>query len=165
MVDPWHTGPLVPVLARRRDALVASLGGSDGVLVLAGPPAVRPADAPDQVAHLVTIGWLAAAPDLDRAVGEVLERLAPDGWLHVVEPTSGRPVLARSQRLTSPVAQRRTGWHLGRDIPGALRAAGLAVTDVERFDMPVSNTLLQPWVQARARRRAAFGSLAGEQAS
>lgn len=157
MVDPWYTGPVVPVLARRRDALVASLTDeSEGpVLVLTGPPAAWPADAPPRAAHVVTVGWLAAAPDLDRAVAEVVERLDDTGWLHVVEPTAGRPPLARSQRLTSRVAQLRTGWHLGRDIPAALRSAGLVVTDVERFAMPVSNTLLQPWVEARARRRCA----------
>jgi hypothetical protein len=145
--------PVVPVLARRRQALVDSLDGR--VLVLTGPPAEWPADGPEVADHVVTVGWLAATGDLDAAIGDVLDRLAPDGWLHLVEPTSGRPALARAQRLSSPVVQRRTGWHLGRDVPAALRAAGLVVTDVERFSMPVSSSVLQPWVQARARRRAA----------
>jgi hypothetical protein len=151
LVDPWYAAPVVPVLARRRQALVDTLDGE--VIVLTGPPAVWPADVPASVDHVVTVGWLASAGDLGTAIADVLGRLGPDGWLHLVEPTSGRPSLARAQRLSSPVAQLRTGWYLGRDLPAALRGAGLVVTDVERFSMPVSSTVLQPWVQARARRR------------
>ena len=151
LMDPWYTDPVVPVLARRRQTLVDALG--DEVLVLTGPPSVWPVDAPASVGHALTVGWLAASPDLHGAIADVVRRLDPNGWLHVIEPTAGRSSLARAQRVSSPVAQLRTGWHLGRDIPGALRGAGLVVTDVERFSMPVSSTILQPWVQARARRR------------
>jgi hypothetical protein len=160
LVDPWYTDPLVPVLARRRQSVLDSLDAD--ALVLTGPPAEWPAASTQSVPSVVTVGWLAAARDLEVAISQVLERLDDGGWLHVIEPTSGRPSLARAQRFSSAVSQLRTGWYLGRDIPGALRAAGLVVTDVERFSMPVSSTILQPWVQARARRRVTSGSVTQE---
>jgi hypothetical protein len=153
VIDPWYTAPTVPVLQRRRQALLESLG-DDSSLVLTGPPAVMPDDAPARVDHVVTIGWLAAADDLDAAIADLAARLGPDGWLHVVEPTSGSAATARAQRLSAPAARMRTGWHIGRDVPAAIRRCGLVVTDVERFSMPVSSTVLRPWVQARARHRA-----------
>ena len=153
MIDPWYTAPTVPVLQRRRQALVDSLDGE--VLVLTGPPPLMPADAPRHPDHVVTVGWLAATDDLDVAIAELAGRIDPDGWLHVIEPTRGPAATARAQRLSAPAGRMRTGWHLGRDVPAAIRRCGLVVTDVERFPMPVSSTVLRPWIQARARHRAA----------
>ena len=165
VIDPWYTAPTVPVLQRRRQALVDSLDGDEAggdVLVLTGPPPLMPADAPTKVGHIVTVGWLAATDDLDAAVAELSGRLASGGWLHVIEPTRGPAATARAQRLSAPAARARTGWHIGRDVPAAIRRCGLVVTDVERFSMPVSSTILRHWVQARARHRAArFGHHAG----
>lgn len=152
-IDPWYTAPIVPVLQRRRAELVDQLEGS--VLVLTGPPAAWPVNAHRAYDHVVTVGWLAASADLDSCLADLTSRLAPEGWLHAVEPTSGPTPVARAQRLAAPVGRIRTGWHLGRDIPAALRRSGLVVTDVERFSMPVSSTILRPWVQTRARLRAA----------
>ncbi|MFP4513721.1 MAG: hypothetical protein ACLFRV_12310 [Acidimicrobiales bacterium] len=153
VIDPWYTAPVVPVLQRRRRDLVDSL--DDGrVLVLTGPPAVMPDDVPDTVDHVVTVGWLGAADDLDAAIAGLVARLAPGGWMHVIEPTRGPGATARAQRLAAPAARARTGWRIGRDVPGAIRRCGWVVTDVERFSMPVSSTVLRPWVHARARRRA-----------
>lgn len=154
----WETAPLVPVLRRRRDALVESATGAEqsggDPVVLTGPPAVWPPQAPRRSATVVTVGWLAAADDLDAALAELLDRLAPDGWVHVLEPTTGPPRLARRQRLVAAEGEAATGWRLGRDVPAALRRNGLVVTDLERFSMPTSAFALRPWVQARARRRA-----------
>lgn len=147
----------MPVLRRRRDTLVEMLGGQgrgDDLLVLTGPPAAWPAGAPHRSATIVTVGWLAAAKDLDAAIAELLDRLEPDGWLHVVEPTTGPPRAARRQRLVAADGVVATGWWLGRDVPAAMRRNGLVVTDLERFSMPTSAFALRPWVQARARRRA-----------
>lgn len=134
---------------------MAQLEGS--TFVLTGPPAILPTEAntPDHPAYdqIVTVGWLAAASDLDQAVVDLVLRLAPDGWLHCIEPTRGPSSVARAQRAAAPVGRVRTGWHLGRDIPAALRRGGLVVTDAERFNMPLSSPILRPWVQTRARRR------------
>jgi hypothetical protein len=151
VIDPWYSAPVVPVLARRRQALVDSLD-SDSVLVLTGPPAVVPAGAPTLVDHVVTVGWLAAADDLDAAVAQLVERLSLHGWFHAIEPTRGPAGTGRAQDLAAPVGRIRTGWHLGRNIPAAIRRGGLVMTDKERFSMPVSSNVLQPWVQVRARR-------------
>lgn len=160
-IDPWFTAPIVPVLRRRREALLGSLEGS--VLTLTGPPAELPPESrisgdsdgqPVLYSHIVTVGWLSAADQLDRTLGELLALLSPDGWLHSIEATSGPAPIARAQRLSAPVGRVRTGWHLGRDVPAALRRRGLVVTDVDRFSMPVASTVLKPWVQTRARFRA-----------
>jgi hypothetical protein len=152
VIDPWYAAPIIPVLQRRRAALVEALDGE--VLVLTGPPPEWPSDPPAKADHIVTVGWLGGVDDLDASIGTLVERLAPDGWLHVIEPTSGPPALVRAQRLTATAGRVRTGWHLGRDLPAALRRCGLVVTDLERFSMPVSSTVLRPWVQGRSRRRA-----------
>lgn len=157
-IDPWYTGPIVPVLQRRRSDLAARLEGD--VLILTGPPAAWPGhlDQTSSYDEIATVGWLAAAPDLDAAIADLVARLSPGGWLHSIEPTSGPTPVARAQRLAAPVGRLRTGWHLGRDIPAALRRGGLVVTDVERFTMPLSSTILRPWVQTRARVRDTGGA-------
>ena len=152
VLDPWGTGPVVAELSRRRAATVAGLAGT--VLEVNGPPGVAPR-IPDGATfdHIVSTAWLAAADDLDAEVARLVTHLGDGGWLHVLEPTIGVGATARAQRLAATVGVRRTGWRLDRDIPGAIRGAGLVITDLERFSMHVPSVVLQPWVAARARRR------------
>lgn len=150
MARPWDTRPIRAEVARRREALLSGLDGRAVVLdARTGPP--DGADGPP--GHVVSIGWLALQDDLDAACARLRELVGPAGWLHVLEPTSGVGFTARAQRAAATVASRRTGWRVDRDVPGAIRRAGLVLTDLERFSMPVPSPVLRPWIQGRARVR------------
>ncbi len=150
MARPWDTGPIRAEVARRREALLASLDGEVLVLDDRNDPPSPPSDHPD---HVVAICWLGRQNDLDGACATLVELVGDHGWLHLVEPTSGVGLTARAQRVAATVASRRTGWRVDRDVPGAIRRAGLVLTDLERFSMPVTSPVLRPWIQGRARVR------------
>lgn len=152
VLEPWDTAPVVAELGRRRALTVAALRGT--VLEVNGPPGVAPhIPAGATFDHVVSTAWLASVEDVDAEVARLVTHLEPDGWLHVLEPTLGVGATARAQRLAATVGARRTGWWVDRDVPAAIRRAGLVITDLERFSMPVPSPVLQPWVAARARRR------------
>lgn len=152
LLDPWSTGPVVAEIARRRNGTVVGLRGT--VLEVNGPPGVAPpipADA--RVDHIVTAAWLASVDDVAAEVDRLVGHLDDEGWLHVIEPTLAVGTVGRAQRLAATVGHQRTGWWIDRDLPAAIRRAGLVITDLERFSMPVPSPVLQPWIAARARRR------------
>ena len=62
-------------------------------------------------------------------------------------------VLGFAQRWSSGAVHSTTGWHTDRDVPVALRRAGLVLTDIERFSMPTRLPVLRPFVRARGQRR------------
>jgi SAM-dependent methyltransferase len=115
------------VAARERDALLAGArgrvlhlgaGGGDGAVY-------------DTVVSLFT---LCTAPDLPEALAGVRRLLAPDGCLLFLEHVAARSyAVAGVQHALDPLWSRATGGcHLDRDTIGAMRAAGLVVTDCER---------------------------------
>jgi hypothetical protein len=99
---------------------------------------------------VICAGALSTVPDLPLAVRGLRRRLADDGVLFVIEPVGGPgwgDVLVATA-LSGARAVR--GQHLDRDIPAALRAGGLAITDLERFTMPTRIWSLRRFVAARA---------------
>jgi len=96
---------------------------------------------------------MAAQDDVDGAARALAERLAPDGWLHLVEPTVGAGRRGRIRHLAGARAVSRLGWHVDADVPDALRRAGFLIVDLERFSMPRRHLLLDGFVAARARLR------------
>lgn len=170
VAGPWPvTGEHSPVwppavrheLAERRRAIEAQLPAGANVLDLADARArarLAKAGAPgtDRRLHerydaIVSVAALPTFADLPLAVRGMAALLAPDGWLHVVEPV-GRPgwsgVLDASLGSLLPSAR---GLHLGRDIPLAVRTEGLLITDLARFTMPTWMWPLRSFVAGRAR--------------
>jgi hypothetical protein len=146
----WDTAAIHAEVARRKETLLDGLAGSGTVALVdadAAPPNSGPVD------HVVSVAWLAHQDDLDAAVGRLSALLGEAGRLHLIEPTCGADLTARAQRWAATVAQRRTGWRIDRDIPAAARRAGLVLTDLERFSMPVPSPVLRPWIQGTARVR------------
>jgi len=146
----WDTATIRAEVARRRDVLLADLDGAGTVALLedgATAPTAEPVD------HVVSVAWLAGRDDLDGALSDLARRLGPGGRVHLIEPTLGVDLTARAQRLAATVAQRRTGWRIDRDIPAAARRAGLVLTDLERFSMPVPSPVLRPWIEGTGRVR------------
>lgn len=100
---------------------------------------------------VVSVAGLVRFPDLVAAVTSLASLLAPDGELYACEPV-GRPgavgLLGSSLGALLPPVR---GVHVARDLPAALRATDLTVTDIERFSMPTAVWTLRPFVQLRAR--------------
>lgn len=148
VLDPWDTRPIRAEVVRRRAALLAALDDEIVVCDDSGdPPETAAAD------HVVSVAWLARQDDLDAAFAQLVGLMAPAGRLHLLEPTVGVDGVARAQRLAATVGLRRTGWRIDRDVPAAARRAGLVMTDLERFSMPVPSPVLRPWIEGTARVR------------
>lgn len=146
----WDTAPILAEVARRRAELLGALAGQGTVGVLDGQTSAVPSGPVD---HIVCVAWLARRDDLDRDLARIADLLGDTGRLYLIEPTIGIDATARAQRLAATVAERRTGWRIARDVPAAARRAGLVLTDLERFSMPVPSPVLRPWIQGTARVR------------
>ena len=103
-------------------------------------------------ATIVCTASLVDQPDLARATRGLAQLLADDGELLLVEPT-GRPglwglVVSSAGTVLPAVA----GLHLSRDVVAAVRAAGLTVADLDRFEVDTRVWPLRRFVQLRALR-------------
>ena len=110
------------------------------------------APAEPRFATIVCTAALIEEADLSRAVRGLAERLADDGELLLVEPV-GHPgvwgLLTASAGAALPVV---AGLHLSRDVVAAVRAAGLTVADLDRFEIATRVWPLRRFVQLRALR-------------
>lgn len=75
---------------------------------------------------------LVAARDFAGTLSRIGRLLRDDGALLFLEPARRAGPTGRAQRAVAPAVALSTGWRLDRDVPGALRRAGLSVTDIER---------------------------------
>ena len=89
--------------------------------------------------------------DLDRFCAQLRDHLAPDGTLYLLEPTVRTGQLGRALAFGGRLARPVTGLHLDRDVPQAVRRAGLFVTDLDRFEIASVAAPLRPFVEAWAR--------------
>lgn len=107
----------------------------DDVLVLDGgadPQLLRLARDGARFDTVVSVFQFAAAPDLAATIARVQQVLDAEGRILFLEPGRRTGLAGRSQRLLAPFLAVSTGWHVDRDVPMALRHAGLSVTDLER---------------------------------
>jgi SAM-dependent methyltransferase len=166
-------------LARRRDRLTARAGEPGGRVLdlgdpdtmarvlaagrgaerdpgLRGPNAGTGADPAGPASVVISVAALVAVADLPLALRGVERVLDPDGRFLFVEPVTHpgwAGVLAASAgAVLAPVRTQ----HLGRDVPNAVRRAGLIITDLERFTMPTAVWPLRSFVDGCGRPRAGF---------
>lgn len=144
-----------PDLDRLETIEPAQLLGFAGVRDPLLPPSVpsAPASGPGGVFDsILGVAALCHQPDLPLALDAILRLLAPGGELLLVEPTRGRSLTVDT--LGPLLAPRRAtaGLHLQRDLPVALRDAGLLPTEILRFTVPTAVLPLRPWVRIAARR-------------
>jgi hypothetical protein len=141
-----HHRVVGPVAAGRLDGRVRQL--ADGPF---RPLASLVAEPDGSYETIVAVGALCAGADLELEVALVRRLLGPNGRLVFLEHTGrpgGRGLL---QRWADPGwSAMPFGCHVDHDIPGALRRAGLIVSDIERFTMPSVVPVLRPWVQGVA---------------
>ena len=112
--------------------------------------AVEDAPFPDESFDtVVSTLTLCTVDDLGRALAEVRRLLAPGGRLLFIEHVLATGLQGLAQRASAPVWTRvAAGCHPDRDILGAMRANGLAITDCDHFRMrltadPLINQALQ----------------------
>lgn len=159
LVDPLRPLPrdVRAHIAPRADLVRSQARGR--VLDLADLPAVD--DAPLEALALsesdtggydtiVSIAQLVHLADLPAALEALGRLLRPGGELWLVEPI-GRPGMAAAVQAWAWSAHPRlAGLQLSRDVPAALRATGMTITDIERFTVLTDLWPLRPFVQLRA---------------
>lgn len=141
--------------ARRRRLLSAASGRVLEVGAALDGRALADAPFPDATFDTVVCTLvLCRVPDLDAALAAVRRLLAPGGRLLFLEHVRAPGARGRIQALAAPVWERTAGGcHPDRDTPAAIRRAGLVITDIERFRVPLGGPLLSPAVQGVARPR------------
>jgi len=107
---------------------------------------------------VVSVFALCRVADIGNALALVRQALAPGGVLVFLEHAGAPGWRRRLQRATTPLWRRLApGCHLDRDVPAAIRAAGLVITDIERFRLPWGRPLQVKGVQGKARDRVRMG--------
>lgn len=114
-----------------------------------GSPADHPVGDFDAV---VSVAQLVRYPDLSAALVAIDRLLAPSGRLVAIEPVA-RPGTLRMVAATPFALARSTrGFHLGRDLPAAVRTTSLVIDDIERFTLRTALPTLRHFVAIDARR-------------
>jgi hypothetical protein len=108
--------------------------------------------APERYATILCTGALVDEPDLGRATRALAGLLADDGELLMVEPVNRAGAWGLLVSSAGSLLPAVAGMHLSRDVVAAVRAAGLTVADVDRFDIPTRVWPLRRFVQLRAVR-------------
>jgi SAM-dependent methyltransferase len=101
---------------------------------------------------VLSIAQLVRFPDLAGALVAIDRLLAPEGRFVAVEPVA-RPGTA-PMFVAAPFALARStrGFHLGRDLPAAVRTTSLVIDDIERFTVRTALPTLRHFVAIDARR-------------
>lgn len=111
---------------------------------------------PESFDTVVSVLALCSVPDLDAALGAVRRLLRRDGSFLFLEHVRGAGVTGRAQAAGAPGWCRWAGGcRPDRDVPAAVRRAGLVITDIDRFRLPLAQPLVAPAVRATARVPAA----------
>jgi len=93
--------------------------------------------------------------DLHGTLAGVRRALAPGGVLLFLEHVGATGRRQRAQHALTPAWQLLApGCHLDRDVPAAIRSAGIAITDIARFALPWGGPLMVKGVRGAARPRA-----------
>lgn len=130
------------------------LDAYDGDVVTSVDQAAEP-DESDVSGPYDTIVSLVRTPlvaDLPAYLDTLLGLLAPEGRLAFLEPVCRPGRGGRALAFTGRLGEIAGGLHLDRDLPRDLRAHGLVVADLHRFEVPTLSAPLRPFVEAWARR-------------
>lgn len=104
---------------------------------------------------VVATGVLGAFPDLGAVTSALAGLVAGNGALLFVEPVGEPgwiPLLRTSVPSRGALGAPWQALHLDRDVPAAVRAAGLVVCDLDRGVLPDLPPSLRHWVSGRAVR-------------
>ncbi|HUS60958.1 MAG TPA: class I SAM-dependent methyltransferase [Acidimicrobiales bacterium] len=101
---------------------------------------------------------LCSVADVSSTLASISRLLRPDGSLLLLEHVGVAGVVGGLQRLVTPVWHRVGGCRLDRDLIGAVRAGGFALTDVDRFNVVGGGLAPATWVEAVAKPKAPSGT-------
>lgn len=107
---------------------------------------------------VISVAGLTRFPDLAAALAAAVSLLRPAGRLLLVEPgyrPGPRGLAVSSMGALLPPAR---GVHLARDVPATVRAVGLTITDIRRFDLPTLVWPLRSFVHLDATGPAALAA-------
>ena len=90
--------------------------------------------------------------DLNRFLRTLTELLADGGRLLFLEPVARAGRTGRLLALGGRVGRAVGGLHLDWDLPAEIRALGMTITDLQRFEVPTVSAPFRPFVEARVRR-------------
>lgn len=133
-------------LAARREAL---LRRSAGRVFESEPAALLAAEG--QYDTIYSFVQTPGQADLGEYMRRIHDLLAPDGTAYFLEPTVRTGPLGRALGIGGRLLRPVTGLHLDRDIPQAIRRAGLFVTDLHRFEIASVAAPFRPFVEAWVR--------------
>ncbi len=103
---------------------------------------------------------LCRVADVGGALDELRRVLAPGGRLEFTEHVGGTGWRRRVQEAATPVWRRLAGsCRLDRDVPGAIRAAGWVITEIDRLSMPSTAPLPGRVARGVARPRSATAGI------
>lgn len=141
-----------PDPAMRRYLARALSGASRATRIVPAPAEKLPVD-DGSIDTVVSTLTLCSVQDVAGALAEAHRVLRPDGRLLVYEHVRAEdPGFARRQdRWERPWGRLTGGCHPNRDIEAALRDAGFALEEIERFDVP-GTLLAKPHIRAVARK-------------
>ena len=101
---------------------------------------------------IVSLIRLPLVENLDRFFETTLALLADGGSFYFVEPVCRAGRFGRVLALSGFVGRVAGGLHLDRDLPAEIRARGMVVTELVRFEVPTVSAPLRPFIEAVARR-------------
>ncbi len=90
--------------------------------------------------------------DLNRFLRTLTGLLADEGRLLFLEPVARTGRTGRLLALGGRLGRSVGGLHLDWDLPAEIRALGLTITDLQRFEVPTVSAPFRPFVEARVRR-------------
>ncbi len=82
----------------------------------------------------------------------LMELLADGGRLLFLEPVARAGRTGRLLALGGRLGRAVGGLHLDWDLPAEIRASGMTITDLQRFEVPSVSAPFRPFVEARVRR-------------
>jgi len=159
--------PLLAAVARRRRGIIEKSEGDvleigewwrdvDAYDETPSVSSVRSVDSLDELDDsarfdtIVTVLGFPRYADLPSTAAWLGRHLTDTGRLRFVEPVGMPGLRGAIGGVSSPFIPALAGLHLDRDVPSALRASGLVITDNERFRMPTLLWSLRNWVDGVA---------------
>lgn len=89
--------------------------------------------------------------DLNRFLKTLTDLLTPHGRLLFLEPVVRAGRTGRMLAVVGRLGRTVGGLHLDWDLPADIRASGMTITDLERFEVPTVSAPFRPFVEMKVR--------------
>jgi SAM-dependent methyltransferase len=141
-----------PPLWRRRQRLQHQASGATLALTSSRDVPLLAAAPSSSIDSVLSVLTLCSVDDLDGTLREVHRVLRPGGQFLFLEHVPDWPGARRPADLVGPTWRLMGGCDARRDVPEAVRRAGLILGDIERFTVPTVAVPLRHFVAGAAVR-------------